>query len=598
MCGIFGFTVDFQNNKEKLKRMGDCQKHRGPDGEAYYVDDFISMGMRRLSILDLQKGDQPFFNRDRSVVVMCNGEIYNHEELKLELEAFGYEFSTRNDIEVLPHLYEKYGIDFVQKLNGIFVIALLDKKTGTFYLIRDRLGVKPLYYTIKNNRLIYASELKAILTLDYVEKEISFEALSTYLDLMYIPRPMSPFANIFKMESGAYLWWKKDQWGFESYWDLDLDNSNDKNEDFFCEKLEELLLSSVELELMSDVPIGSFLSGGIDSSIVTALAAKLSNTEFSAFHMKWTGIEGKLDESEYANAVADQYKAKKFFRDVGNIDVVNLIPKLLYHLDEPFSDAAFIPTYHLANIAAENAKVLLSGAGGDELFGGYPHHQCYSSLKSVINRAIGRKALAHSYFDMRRGDNQNKWERLFPWYKKSVFKKDFERKFIENREIDHINAIMLGDIQYYLQDDILFLTDKMTMAASIECRVPLLDHRIVELCQSIPSALKIDGDDRKHIFKKIGKQYVPKEVLYRQKEGFGFPISEYINDYKELYFDILLRDGFLVDNGLINKRPLQSIFLKVHLNNSEAWLYWHIIVLEIWCQLFIEDIPYENIYDI
>ena len=599
MCGIFGFSSTINNPKKVLELMGKNMVHRGPDGFGYSINDTIAMGMRRLSIIDIEKGNQPFYNRSNDIVVMCNGEIYNYKDLKSELINDGCNFETNSDIEIIPHLYEKYGIKFIHKLNGMFAISLYDKKRKVFYLIRDRLGIKPLYYNFQNGELAYASELKSLKVIPKSNFSVDFNALSIYLDLKYIPRPYSPYKEIKKLDSGSYLKWEGDNnIQINKYWESSLNVISNKSEEELISQFDELINSSIKMELNSDVPLGSFLSGGVDSSVVTKLASELTNKKFSVFHMRWNEIQGKIDESKFAERVVENQKISKYFHDVDNIDILNLIPKLIYHLDEPFADAAFIPTYYLAKIASDHVKVILSGAGGDELFGGYPHHKRFSLLKSRINGFIGRKSLAHSYFDYWRTNYQSRWSRIFPWYQKSIMKESFEQKWNNNKNIDSINAIMLNDIEYYLQDDILFLTDKMTMASSIECRVPLLDHRIVELSYNIPSYYKIKGNDNKQIFKKWALKHLPKDVLFRKKEGFGFPIEIYINKYKHLYFDNLLEYGFLSSNQMINKKELDKMLLKTEFSNNESWLYWQILVLEIWLQIFINNTKYDEIYNI
>ncbi|MCZ6820884.1 MAG: asparagine synthase (glutamine-hydrolyzing) [Calditrichaeota bacterium] len=598
MCGIFGFTFRHDNPQEALLGMGAAQVHRGPDGEGYHIDENIAMGMRRLSILDIEGGNQPFYSDDRSVVVLCNGEIYNFRELKSELEKKGYRFHTQNDVEVLPSLYKEYGIDLVKKLNGMFAISLYDCKQRKLFLIRDHVGIKPIYYATVGGELIYASEIKSIMRLNKLEKEINYSALSTYLDLMYIPRPMTPFRNLFKLGPGTYLEWHDNDFNLRKYWDPCLIPNGHQSESSYSEQVHELLKDSIRMQLNSDVPLGSFLSGGVDSSFVTAVASQLTDKDFSVFHIRWKDIPGKCDESQYANAVAERYHLEKHFHDVTDIDVVNLLPKLIYHLDEPFGDAAFIPTYYLAQIASEEVTVMLNGAGGDELFGGYAHHCNHSLLKSRINKLLNRRAPALSYYDMWKGSHQRRWKRLFPWYTENVFRTPFEQKYQNNRGFDQLNAIMLNDIDFYLPDDILFLSDKMTMAASIECRVPLLDYRLVELAQSIPSSMKIKNGEKKYLFKKIAEQYLPRELLYRQKEGFGFPIELWINEYKEIYFDLLLERGFLARNGLVNAGALRNLALKQELTKKECWHYWLLVVLEIWFQLFVDEKDYDSIYEL
>lgn len=578
--------------------MGNAQLHRGPDGKGCYIDKDIAMGMRRLSILDIEGGKQPFYSQDQSVVVLCNGEIYNHKELKRELAAKGYQFHTTNDVEVLPSLYQEYGIDFVRKLNGMFAISLYDKRERKLFLIRDHVGIKPLYYAMVGGHIIWASEMKSILKLNKVDKGINYQALSTYLDLNYIPRPMTPFREIFKLDSGTYMEWKNGSYQLHKYWDPTLVPNGHKSEADYIEEVDALLHDSIRMQLASDVPLGSFLSGGIDSSYVSAVASQLSDHEFSVFHIRWRDVPGKLDESEYAQKVTDRYSMTRYFHDVKDIDVVSLLPRLIYHLDEPFADAAFIPTYYLAQLASEKITVMLNGAGGDELFGGYGHHLNYSRLKSQVNKLLNRRAPALSYYDMWRSTHQRGWHRLFPWYAHDCFRTPFEKKFQRNRHLDNLNAIMLNDIDYYLQDDILFLTDKMTMAASMEGRVPLLDYRLVALAQSIPSTLKIKDGEKKYLFKKVGERHLPHEVLYRQKEGFGFPIQRWMNDYKELYFDLLLERGFLFSNRLIDQDRMRNFFIKDSLTADESWFYWQVVVLEIWFQLFVEEKEHEHVYDL
>ena len=597
MCGIFGFTYNCESPEKELKRMGDAMIHRGPDGEGYYSDSNIGMGMRRLSIIDLETGDQPFFNSDKSVVVFCNGEIYNFQELRSDLQEKGYSFISNSDIEVIPYLYDEYGIEFIKKLNGMFAISIYDKKRETLYLIRDRLGIKPLYYSTINGDIVYSSEIKPILALDKVERKADFDAISIYLDLMYIPRPFSPFKGINKLDSGSYLEYRNSKIKIEKFWDLSLSGSA-KSEEEHLERLETLLADSVKKQLVSDVPVGSFLSGGVDSSYVTDTAARLTEDDFSVFHMRWKSIEGKIDESVYAHQVADQHKVKKTFKDVNKLDVIALIPKLIYYLEEPFADAAFIPTYYLSKLAAQEVKVILSGAGGDELFGGYSRYKDYSTAKSITSLLVYGRNKKQSYYDVNKRGNRSFWKTYFPWYKKNIFKNNFEEKWEMYKNQDKYNAMMLCDLDYYLQEDILFLTDKMTMATSLECRVPLLDHRLVEKAQAIPSGYKIRNGEQKYIFKKLAEKTIPREVLYRKKEGFGFPIEKWINEHKDLYFDILMENGYLVQNKLIKLKELRKIFLKTTLNRTESWYYWQLIVLEIWFQLFIIGKKHEDIFNI
>lgn len=600
MSGIFGFTgftLHCDNPDEVLRRMGEVQEHRGPDGEDYFIDQGIGMGIRILDNVDTWQPAQAGSVERNRIIAFCDGTIYNYNEMKADLSKKGYTFTTTNHSELTSFLYDEYGIDLVYRLIGAYAISIYDQRSDKLFLIRDRLGTKPLYYANVNGSIIYSSELKSILLFDTIDRNINFDALSTYLDLMYIPKPMTPFKGISKLGSSSYLVWENKGLKIQKYWDPSLGNS-EKTEQEYIGAVENLLERSIKSQVRSDVSIGSFLSGGIDSSFVTAVASKLTEREIPVYHLRWKALQGKIDESLLANSVADSCNANKTFRNVDDIDVLSLIPKLIYYLEEPCGDAAFIPTYFLANIASEKVKVILSGAGGDELFGGYSRYREYSILKSILGKMIYGRGKAFSYFDICKTGHQRYWKKNFPWYTPDFFKSTFEKKFVENRSVDKYNAMMLNDISYYLQDDILFLTDKMTMAASIECRVPLLDHRIVELSCSMPSSLKIKDGERKYLFKKIAEKYLPRDVIYRKKEGFGFPIEGWINEYKELYFDILLERGFLLRNRLIKENILKRFFLKTRLNKEQSWLYWQILVLEIWFQLFVEEKPYENIFDL
>lgn len=598
MCGIFGFTGQYETPERLLSAMGDLQRHRGPDGQGFYIDQEIAIGMRRLSIIDIEHGNQPFFNPNRTVAVFCNGEIYNYRELREELRADGCVFHTDSDVEVLPHLYDRYGMEFVHRLNGMYAIALYDRSSKRLCLVRDRLGIKPLYYSQQRGQLAFSSELKSLFALGTIDKTLDFNAISTYLELMYVPTPLTPFTQVRKLEAGSFLVWEQGHSRLKQYWSPRLPQQADLDEQQALEQMDELLHDSIRLELRSDVPVGAFLSGGVDSSLVTALAAQATPSQFTTFHMRWKEVSGKTDESRYARMVSERYATRDCTRDVAEIDLPALLPRLAWHLDEPFGDAAFVPTYLLSKIAAESVKVILSGAGGDELFGGYPHHGNRPILKSLLTLLRDGRNPAYSYFDIWNRPYSNRWERLFPWFSQKTFKEAFERDFISNRDRDRQNALMLADNRYYLQDNILMLTDKMTMAASLECRVPLLDHRLQELSLQIPSALKIHQGEYKYLLKKYAEAHVPREALYREKEGFGSPVWLWVNRYKELYFDRLLDNGFLEQNGLINRAGLRPLLLAIKLSPKECWRYWQILMLEIWCRLFLDDAAPDSVFEL
>ncbi len=596
MCGIFGFT--FRNDKPHgmLKKMGESLRHRGPDDDGYYHDKIVSLGMNRLSIIDLEHGKQPFLNRKNTVVVFCNGEIFNYIELRKELVRRGYRFETQSDIEVLPHLYDEYGIDFIEKLNGMYTICLYDKEKEEIFLIRDRLGIKPLYYAIVDTDLIFASELKSILATNYVSETINFDALSTYLELLYIPTPLSPFRDVYKLSSGTYLRWSNGKHKLESYWEPKLEIETIIDEESAIEQINDILTDSLRLQMRSDVPVGTFLSGGIDSSAISALAAIQTDESLNTFHIHWNGIEGKLDESKQAALVSQRYGTKHFVKDVSDEDLIRDLPKLVWHLDEPLADGAFLLTYGLAKEAAKHVKVILSGAGGDELFGGYRHYKKHSFIANLASKILFDKDVTGSYFDKRKTRDSKKWKKYFDWFRPSVYASEMNEIYTRNRSEDMLNATMLSDLKWYLQDDILMLTDKMTMAASIECRVPLLDYRLVELSLGIGSDLKICNGEKKYIFKKAMAKHLPPEVLDRPKEGFGAPIRLWVNRYKKKYFDKVLQEGVLLREGLVESSQLELLIKNQELSDDEAWKYWKMLILDLWMQLFLDKRDYGSFF--
>jgi asparagine synthase (glutamine-hydrolysing) len=597
MCGIFGFTGFFDNPELLLEIMGDEQIHRGPDDKGTFINREVALGMRRLSIIDLEHGQQPFYSEDKSIVVVCNGEIYNYIELRKDLRLKGYIFNTNSDIEVLPHLYKEYGPTFVQHLNGMFAIAIYDSKTHQILLIRDRLGIKPLYYSVSPESLYFASELKSILALDIVKKDLNFGALSNYLELMYVPTPFTPFNSISKLAAGTILTWGKSDFKLEKYWDPKLTNEGMyDSEESVINKIETLLHDSSRLEVRSDVPVGSFLSGGVDSSAVTAFASQFTSSRLSTFHIDWGGIQEKIDEKSFAQLVADKFGTQHEIKSILDADLLRELPKMVWHLDEPLADGAFVPTFGLSSIAARNVKVILSGAGGDELFGGYPHHLVASFQKSILMSLIYKKNPRSSYFDMWKPRQWQQWDTLFGWFENSFDKKNFDKVFIENKKYDRPNAIMLSDLQHYLPDDILMLTDKMTMAFSLECRVPLLDHRIVELSLKIPSYFKSNRKEGKIVLKKMLERYLPKEILYRPKEGFGAPLVRWMSGNKENIFEKTFNDSYLLDTGLMNGDAFKRLNSEDFKSPSVCFRYWKVLILEIWCQIFLGGKKHEEVF--
>ncbi|MBF0477169.1 MAG: asparagine synthase C-terminal domain-containing protein [Deltaproteobacteria bacterium] len=410
------------------------------------------------------------------------------------------------------------------------------------------------------------------------------------LDLMYIPAPATPFTQIKKLPPGSYLQWRAGALELIPYWTMALPETDIQDEPHLAETFEGLFEDSVRLQMRSDVPVGCFLSGGIDSSAVTALASLQTSLPMTTWHMSGTDMPGKMDESPLAAAVSRRYGTRHFTKNLADEVLITELPKLIWHLEEPIGDGAFVLTYGLAKMAAEQVKVILSGAGGDELFGGYAHYRNLYFWESIIKRLLFGKQVESSYYDRMAPRQASRWPEYFPWHGVSISRKEeFDQPFNANRFKDPLNALMLADLQWYLPDNILFLTDKMTMAASLECRVPLLDHRIVELSLRTDSGLKIRSGQKKYILNQIMKKYLPHEVIYRQKEGFGAPVVYWVNKYRKKYFDQWLLSGYLCREGMINQRKLRTLLAHDHLHGLQAWRYWQILILEIWMQLFVGD---------
>lgn len=596
MCGIYGYT-QFQNKfpDSVLSAMESQQIHRGPDGAGVYTDETYAIGMRRLSILDLANGNQPFSNEDGSIIAICNGELYNFKELKKELsEKHGYTFKTTNDVEMLPALYEVYGSDCFSKINGMFAIAIIDKKRGKLVLGRDRMGIKPLYYAMSGGDIFFASELKSILNTGKVSREIDHVGMSSYLDLNWIPRPTTIFKNIKMVRSGHYLTYSEAGAEETSYWNPSTEPLDWSKEEF-VQEYRKRLDRSIDYRLLSDVPVGAFLSGGADSSAICALAGS-RREPFNAYHIRWNDIQGKMDEYEFAKDLANRYNLNLQVREVTSIDVIGMLPKLIYHMEEPIGDGALIPTYLLSEISKKEDTVILSGAGGDELFAGYRHHRNYSPVKSLVSKAVNGIGLYYSYYDKYRRRYFKEFKSTFPHYQSKPQQKEVDALFKAQKHSDFPNAMMRSDVQWYLQDDILFLTDKMSMAASIECRVPLLDHTLVELSLQTPSEFKLSPEMKKPLLYEATKDVISEDYFTRKKEGFGFPIWYFIDTFREEYFDKLLRNSRLQMAGYIDAARLSTLLQKRKMSMHEYNLYWQTLIFEIWWRLFIEGDSPEEIW--
>jgi len=625
MCGICGILY-FNNNRTVsepvLGSMCDTIIHRGPDDQGQVVLGQIGLGMRRLSIIDISTGHQPICNENNNLWIVFNGEIYNFKRLRQELKNFGHRFKTQSDTEIILHGYEEWGEAVCQRLNGMFAFAIWDKKKRSLFLGRDRLGIKPLYYYQDDQKLIFGSELKAILKHPGLDCTLDAVALNNYLTFEYIPAPRSIFCEIHKLRPGHWLKWQDDQLRDHPYWQLNpCENSISENE--ASEKLSVLLNDSVRMRLISDVPLGAFLSGGLDSSIMVAQMAKLMDQPVKTFSIGFK--ESSYNELNYARAVADKYQTEHH-EFIIEADALELTEKLIGHLDEPFGDFSIFPTYLVAKMARDYVTVVLSGDGGDELFAGYDTYrahrfdrQYYHWLPKIVKHSFlepfakrlkpteKKKGWINSYKRFIQGTRLPKSLYHARWM---VFMQAMERRKIFTDEVldelapidpyDFIHEYSRHaeglhditrtgyiDVKSYLTDDILVKVDRMTMAASLEARVPFLDHRIVEFCYSLPPSFKMKGYKTKYLLQKTFWDLLPSEVQRRDKQGFSIPIKNWIRgELKPMMMD-LLSEHRIRQQGLFRPETVQQ-WIQEHLEGSENHSHrlWALMVFQQWQEIY------------
>jgi asparagine synthase (glutamine-hydrolysing) len=630
MCGICGiFNLDGQTvDKELLQRMNNTLVHRGPDGEGYFVQSNIGLGHRRLSIIDIEGGKQPMGNEDDSIQVVFNGEIYNFLELKKDLEAKGYRFRTRSDTETIIYGYEEWGEDIIQKLRGMFAIALWDSRNQKLLLIRDRIGKKPVYYYLGKDHISFASEIKALLMDKSIPKEIDPIALDSYLSFGYVPSPLSIFKAIRKLPPAHVAVYRPGDFRVRQYWDLDMGNEAfPKPEKEVLEELKSLFDEAVRLRLISDVPLGAFLSGGVDSSAVVASMAGLIGKE--PVKTATIGFSDKsFDEIEYARIVAKLYQTDHT-EFVVNPDALKVLEDIVWHLDEPFADASAIPTYYVSKMARRKVTVALSGDGGDETFAGYINRYYMNRLEDSIRRKLPgflkqnilgpmgeiypKADFLPRPFRLKRflSNLSHTFEQAYfrdmsfyflPEMKEKLYRSEFKSAikdinafdilrdhFKVNQNPDITSRVQYVDIKTYLPEDILIKVDRMSMAHSLEVRAPILDHKLIEYVGSLPSTLKLKGKESKYIFKKMLEDRLPKNILYRKKQGFSIPLASWLRNELKGFVEETL---FLSQNGLssfFNLKYIEDLWRK-HLSGRQNYAYplWGVMMFSLWKRKFLD----------
>jgi asparagine synthase (glutamine-hydrolysing) len=614
--------------------MCDVISHRGPDDEGIYLDQkrklSLGLGHRRLSIIDLtSSGHQPMSNEDGTVWITYNGEIYNHMELRKGLEEKGHHFKSNTDTEVILHLYEERGEDCLKYLNGMFAFAIWDERKEKLFLARDRLGIKPLFYKWDGKSFWFASEIKSILQDDKVEPEINYRALNDFFTFMYVPAPATIFKGIQKLEPGYSLVLKNKEVYMDKFWDLGPSANGDYTEEEYCREIKEKLSCSIERRLMSEVPLGVFLSGGIDSSSIVGLMSEVCNNTARTFSIGF-GREKQYDELKFARIVAGKFNTTHS-EYVVEPDAVEILPKLVWHFDEPFADSSAIPTYYVAQMAKENVTVALSGEGGDETFGGYPYRYFWDQIAeryrkmpywirekfikkiaSIIplpkNISLQNKVRQLKKFLTYAGMEQERrylhWFSIFtPELKRELYKASvlegiedinsynvYQAHFDKVPEEELLQRMMYVDTKVLLPDDLLTKVDRTSMAHSLEVRVPFLDHELVEYAWNIPSALKLKGKTTKYILKKMSSQFLPDEIPWRKKQGFEVPISSWFKGKLNSYAKEMLSEETIGKRGYFEHKAIKNILDKIDAGVMQYGPHvYALIIFELWNRIFIDQ---------
>ena len=619
MCGIAGF-IDAQHSsvtaQPLIESMCRVIRHRGPDDQGVWVGDGVALGMRRLAIIDLAGGRQPIFNEDRSVVVVFNGEIYNYHELRLGLRERGHHFSTQSDTEVIAHAYEEYGDECVEHLRGMFTFALWDSKRERLLAARDRFGKKPLHYYWDGQRLVFGSEIKSILEAG-IPREVNALALDEYLVYGYVLTPHTLFKDVMKVPAGHVLIYENGQISTKRYWELPFTPTCQDDEATALERVRALLKEAVQVRLMSEVPLGAFLSGGIDSSLVVGLMSSMTSQPVKTFSIGFE--EDDFSELPYARRIAKHFGTDhhEFFV---RPDLVSALPQLVWAYDEPFADPSMLPTYYVSKLAREHVTVALTGDGGDEIFGGYTRYDREVAINRIppLIRSLcgycsqfmpdgmrGKRRLRNMSHDL--ATRYVHSGMLFAeGARASLYHQDYlallddhdpyhrqKSQFLPVQQFDLVTQMQYVDVRTYLTDDILVKVDKASMFNSLETRAPLLDQHLVEYVSSLPATIRTRNNALKYLLKKAAADIVPTEILTRPKQGFGVPIKHWFRGELTSYAYDLLDSSRARQRGIFDQQFIRNL-LQSHagarlINHSEA--IWALLCLELWFQVYIDESP-------
>lgn len=633
MCGICGkAAIDNGHSVHSVvvKRMMDALYHRGPDEEGIYVDDRAVLGHRRLSIIDLNTGHQPISNEDRTIWVVYNGEIYNFRELKEQLAKNGHVFSTNTDTEVIVHLYEQYGEECVSRLRGMFAFALWDQRKKRLFLARDRVGIKPLYYVLTSDSLIFASEIKALLVDPSVRREVDPEVIDTFLTYLYAPGSDTLIRGIKRVPPGHYLILENGKVTLNQYWDLNFESDHrNGNYKLAAEELTDLLRKTVQDHMISDVPVGILLSGGVDSTGVLSFVVEQTAHDVKTFTIGFND-EHFADERVYARIAAQRFGSEHHEMTITPQDFLEFLPRYVWHMEEPVCEPPAVALYYVSKMAREHVKVLLSGEGGDEAFGGYQNYrnmlwlerlkqmgQTWQSVGKRILSECGRVRCLRRFekysFMMNAPLEDYYYSRTagpFSFFNRSkpkLYSKEFGQKMRNGCSTKYVqdlfahmagepalNKMLYVDTKTWLPDDLLLKADKITMANSLELRVPLLDHRLLEFAAGLPASYKVRNFTTKYILKRALDGRIPKEIVNRKKTGFPVPVESWFKNELRDFVCGILTDRRTLERGYFDKSFLQALINDGSRSGDHVPEMFCLLTLELWHRRFIDAQPQSN----
>lgn len=583
MCGIAGFVGNL--NRQDLHLMLDRMAHRGRDGSGIFFQDGVGLGNNRLAVIGRRGGKQPIQSQDGRLTLTFNGEIYNYKEIKKELKRKGYVFKTATDTEVVLYAYAEYGVKCLSMLNGMFAFAIWDSRKRQLFMARDRIGIKPLFYTLLQKSLIFSSELKGLMSINKIKHDINYQSIYYYLKLKYVPEPQTMIREIYHLPPGHYLIYRPDGKIFlTKYWDMDNLPKLEVPLGEAEKLLEDKLISSIKRHLSSEIPLGIFASGGIDSGLISAIASRFKKN-IPIFHVSFKN--DRFDESSHAEFLAREIGSRFYsltFRD----DWVGHLPKIVWHLDQPLADPAIIPTFFLSEFAAKKVGVILAGDGADEIFAGYRRYKYLWYLEKMFYKPLSGLFQLPDLYNLYLSGNLFSDNEIKKLLTKNLLNKinlsfgGWRQKNQQSIGDDYLNRMLKTDLSTWLPGDILLKTDRMSMAHTLEARVPYLDHKIIEFGFSLKPEFKINGLTDKAILRKLGEKILPKQISVRQKHGFNVPMASLIH-----FAESVLSEKNIINRGWFNYSYVSDVLRQSYDSSRQAKQVMGLLMLELWAEVFL-----------